>query len=76
MAKKDKPIITHTEILCLAIESLENTIRGWDENVEKGKDEATRKMLIEMREQTVARLTPKLEALKSMYKIETGTDYI
>ena len=77
MAKKNTPIITHTEILCLAIESLKASIREWDENVEKaaGKDVAVQQIVTELRDQNVARLAPKLAAPKQLYKIETGTDY-
>jgi hypothetical protein len=77
MAKKNTPIITHTEILCLAIESLQAQIREWDEKMRKAASvgEEAQKMVAELREHEVARLDPKLEALKDMYNIETGANY-
>lgn len=77
MAKKNTPIITHTEILCLAIDSLQAQLREWDIKARKAASvgREAQEMVAAMREQDLARLAPKLEALKSMYKMETGADY-
>lgn len=77
MAKKNTPIITHTEIICLAIEAVQARIRAYDDIVEKasGKGADVQKTAAEIRDTYVADATPKLAVLKSMYKIETGTDY-
>ena len=69
MAKKTTPIITHTEILCLAIRSIETDIRNQKEFM--GGIPECEAML----ENYINDRTPKLEALKEMYRIETGTDY-
>lgn len=69
MAKKPTPIITHTEILCRAIRSIEEEIRN-QQNYMGGIPECA-----EMLHAFVDERTPKLEALKEMYRIETGTDY-
>ena len=66
---KVKPIITHTEILCLAIRSLESEL-------EKTQYYADVPGCEDFREKTISELTHKLEALKAMYRIETGTEYI
>ena len=67
--KKTTPIITHVEILCIAIRSIEDEIRNQEETL--GDNPAFKDMLAAY----VAERTPKLEALKEMYRIETGTDY-
>ena len=71
MAKKPEPIITHSEILCFAIHHLQDEIediklRGANlpEHISEGLVAAL-----------IAPITPKLEALLEMYRIETGTDY-
>lgn len=69
MAKKTTPIITHTEILCHAIRNIENEIRN-QESYMGGIPECGA-----MLKAYVSERKPKLEALKEMYRIETGTDY-
>ena len=70
--KKSRPAITNTEILCCAIQYIQNEI---DEMVDKfesvhipGGEE--------MMDAFLAEKNPKLYALKILYRIETGTDYI
>lgn len=67
--KQHKPIITHTEILCLAIRSLENELDKTQFYGDFPEGKA-------FKDKTVNELTPKLEALKEMYRIETGTEYV
>ena len=76
MAKKNTPIITHTEILCLAIQAASRKIHEYDEMVDKCDNMASREMIAELRDQNAAIWLPKLEALKSLYKIETGAEFI
>lgn len=69
---KSKPIITHTEIISRAIRSIETEIDKWrdcckgfpEEQAESFFDASTKDM------------RAKLDALKQMYLIETGTNYI
>lgn len=71
MAKKNVPTITHTEILCRAIRSLEDEIKGWEkkfENLPIEQANAFRASVIEP-------LLPKVEMIKSLYRIETGEEY-
>ena len=75
MAKKTTPIITRTEILCLAIEAATRRIHEYDEMVDRCDSLAAREIVVEMRNQNAAIWKPKIEALKAMYKIETGTDF-
>lgn len=73
---KNEPILTHTEILCFAIRHLNHEI---EDIKRKGENLAERTGNKEMADDIVthltAPLTPKLEALLQMYRIETGTDY-
>lgn len=69
MAKKNSPIITHVEILCNAIRNIEREIR--DQKAFMDGIPQCEAMLASY----IAERTPKLEALKEMYRIETGTDY-
>jgi len=68
MAKKNVHL-THTEILCLAIRQLEHDAEdihqklvgiSWCEDVMRGEIQEKRK---------------KIDILKEMYRLETGTDY-
>ena len=63
------PAITYTEILCYAIEYLEDVLQEANECI-KGKPGCE-----EMFTFFCNRYQPKLEALKTLYKIETGTEY-
>lgn len=73
MAKKTtKPIITHTEILALAIRSIEGDIEerlalceGLPEDIQA-----------EMLNKSTVELRAKMEALKTLYSIETGADFV
>lgn len=65
MAKKNPtPILTHTEIYSRAIRDLEREIDGW-------KDAGEGAML----EAVLSPLNEKLKALKTLYKIESGSEY-
>ena len=66
MAKKTEPIITHTEILSRAIRSIEEEIEEWNNKSDNIPQELIAKATEEPR--------AKLEALKTLYRIETGTD--
>lgn len=66
---KEKPIITHTEILCLAIRHLENETNR-QRKYYSGIPEC-RPLLENLLEES----TSKLKALKELYRIETGTEY-
>ncbi len=67
--KKATPIITHVEILSRAIRSIEDEIRSQEEVM--GDNPKFGDML----KAYIAERAPKLEALKEMYRIETGTNY-
>lgn len=75
MAKKTTPIITHTEILCLAIQAAARRIHEYDELVDKCDNMAAREQAAEMRDTQTAIWAPKLAALKELYRIETGTEF-
>ena len=67
---KNTPIITHTEILCYAIYHLEAEIEDMRKKCE-GVPWAE-----EFIQNTINRNGPKLEALKAMYRIETGSEIV
>lgn len=72
MAKKTTPIITHTEILARAIRSVESEIEGRKhlcESLPPAQREAMFKVSTE-------ELRGKIDTLKQMYLIETGTEYV
>lgn len=71
MAKRSKPIITHTEIFSRAIKSVEAEIDEWRRRCAGFPQEEREKMFSAATEE----LRNKLEALKEMYRIETGADY-
>ena len=71
MAKKSTPIITHTEILNRAICSIKAEIADWHNKCES----LPQPLKDEMIAQATAPLQEKLDALKELYRIETGTDY-
>lgn len=75
MAKDTAPIITHTEIICLAIQALARKIHECDERVDLCDNIPAREIAAEMRDRELAVLKPKMAALKEMYRIETGTDF-
>ena len=71
MAKKTKPIITHTEIIALAIRSILCDISTLHSMCEKFPKEHRDAMLAA----ATGELDEKLDALKTMYSIETGCEW-
>lgn len=71
MAKKATPVITYTEILLRAIHSLEAELEDWRQKFNGNPDV----FMTGMFEIATAELREKLVALKTLYRIETGTDY-
>ena len=68
--KKNTPIITHTQTLCYAIKHLENEIDNMKKRCEgKPGGEEFIKMHLEQ-------FGPQLDAIKEMYRIETGVEYV
>jgi hypothetical protein len=65
--KKCMPVITHTEILARAAKSIEDEISGWEQKFE-GFDG-----MEEMLSSTTKELHKKLDAVKTLYQIETGS---
>ena len=67
--KKTNPAITHTEILCYAIRCLQKEIDDMVAYCDgiPSKEEFL-KFFVEQR-------MPKLDAMKILYRMETGTDY-
>lgn len=72
MAKKANPIITHTEILNRAIKSIEAEIDEWSGRCKGLPKEQAENYF----NATTKDLREKLETLKTLYRIETGTDFI
>ena len=70
MAKKTKPIITHTEILARAIRTVEAEIDEWRRRC-AGFPQEERDALFNT---ATEELRGKLDALKQMYIIETGNE--
>lgn len=70
MAKKTKPIITHTEILARAMRSIAGEIQEWHGKCAAFPEEQREKMFAAATEE----LRAKMEALKTLYCIETGTE--
>ena len=66
MKIKTNPIITYTEILARAIRTLEDEIAEWQNKSDNFPQELIDKATEEPR--------AKLEALKTLYRIETGND--
>lgn len=63
---KTNPIITYTEILARAIRTIEDEIAEWHNKGDNFPQELIAKATEEPR--------AKLEALKTLYRIETGSD--
>ena len=72
MAKKTTPIITHTEIISRAISSIEAEIADWRKKCE-GFPQDQKDAMVTMATQE---LRAKLDALKTLYRIETGSDAV
>ena len=66
--KKNPPIITHTELLCLAAQTLERDIRHWEAACADLPDAEERVGKI------CARQFLQLGAIRKMYLYETGTE--
>jgi hypothetical protein len=66
--KKEQPVITYTEILSRAAGSIERDIAEWQDKA-KGLQGAEN-----MLGQYVDGLRKKLDAINTMYRIETGSD--
>lgn len=66
--KKEQPVITYTEILSRAARSIERDIAEWQDKA-KGLQGAEN-----MLGQYVDGLRKKLDAINTMYRIETGSD--
>ena len=72
---KIKPIISHTEILCLAISAVARKLHECDEIVDRCDNVAAREMAEDARKLHSEIWLPKLDALKELYRIETGTNF-
>lgn len=73
MAKKrSNPVITHTEILCLAIAQLQNQVQVY---TEKARQLPEGHPNIELMEEMAAPLKSKMDAIKTLYMMETGVEY-
>ena len=71
MARKVTPIITHTEIIARAANSIERELKELRERCNMlPKEQADAYFVMSAKE-----LVEKLDALKTMYRIETGTDF-
>lgn len=76
MTKKTTPILTHAETLCFAIRHLNHEIEDIKRRGEKlAERTGNKEMADDLTNALIEPLTPKLEALREMYRIETGTDY-
>lgn len=72
MAKRTTPVITHTEILSRAIRSIEADIDDLHKKCEDIPQPQRNALLAASTEE----LRGKLAALKALYGIETGTEYV
>lgn len=70
--KATGPIITYTEILHRAISHIETEIETMQKRCEGRTDEPMVKSLLD---DYIGERSPKLAALKDMYRIETGNEY-
>ena len=67
MAKRDQPIITYAEILARAARNFQDEIDIWEKRL-KGLLEGE-----ELLEQSTKELRAKLDAIRTLYHIETGS---
>ena len=73
MAKKrSNPVITHTEILCLAIAQLQNQVQAY---AEKASQFPKAHPNVELLEAMADSLKAKIDAIKTLYMMETGVEY-
>lgn len=70
--KKPTPAITYTEILVLAYRSLEREVQGWREALAQAKH-ATEEDENNVNAICAVQLR-KMDAIRTLYRIETGTD--
>lgn len=70
MATKNRSVITHVEIICRAIRNIEDEIKAQTSNM--GGIPECKAFL----EAYVDERMAKLAALKTMYRLETGSDYV
>ena len=70
MKNKTSPIITYAEILSRAIRTFEDDIEEWRRKVENLPQEQRDTMFTAATKE----LTEKLDTLKTLYRIETGSD--
>lgn len=66
--KKPEPVITHTELLCLAARTLEADISHWEEACADWPNGAAQAAEI------CARQIKQLDAIRQMYLFETGVE--
>lgn len=72
MAKRQQePIITHVEIYSRAIRNILDEIKSWEDRCEGLPQEQKDDMV----NGATAHLRPKLDALKEMYRLESGIEY-
>ena len=73
---KNEPVLTHTEILCLAIRQLQSDIEDIKRRGESlAEKTGNKEMANDIVAKLIAPITPKLEAIKEMYHIETGSNF-
>ena len=70
MKTNTNPIITNTEILARAIRTVEDDIEEWRRKCENFPQDQRDTMF----SAATKELAEKLEALKTLYRIETGSD--
>ena len=63
-------MITQTEIICLAIRALDADIEAWRTKCEKGGEEGQ-----QIFDRMTAESRMKRETLRTLYLIQTGTEY-
>ena len=69
--KQPEPIITHVEIYSRAIRNILDEIKVWEDRCKDLPQEQRDSMV----SRSTAHLLPKLNALKEMYRMESGSEY-
>lgn len=69
--RQTDPIINHTEIYSRAIRNILDEIKSWEDRCKNLPKEERDSIISEFS----APLTPKLDALKELYRIESGNEY-
>ena len=72
MSKKSIPVITYAEILTRAVRTVEAEIEEWHVKCECFPEDQVEAMFAK----ATAELREKLDALKTLYRIEIGTDFV